>query len=201
MATDIQTIRHLQQENIRLRSENNSLKKYVERLQRALRALSSLQHSISQIDNTTNAYNLVNQVLQYALDAVDSENGSLSLLDEEKGDLVFVTVIGETREKLLNYRLPKGQGVSHWAIKTQKTILVEDARREPVISPLGNNLADQKALTLICVPLLDGKRPLGAIEVVNTRNGRPFNQGDKEVLILIGQLAALAIVSAERAQP
>ena len=125
MATDIQTIRHLQQENIRLRSENNSLKKYVERLQRALRALSSLQHSISQIDHTTNAYNLVNQVLQYALDAVDSENGSLALLDEEKGDLVFVTVIGETRQKLLNYRLPKGQGVSHWAIKTQKTILVE----------------------------------------------------------------------------
>ena len=75
MATDIQTIRHLQQENIRLRSENNSLKKYVERLQRALRALSSLEHSISKIDHTTNAYKLVNQVLQYALDAVDSENG------------------------------------------------------------------------------------------------------------------------------
>jgi len=201
MATDIQTIRHLQQENIRLRSENNSLKKYVERLQRALRALSSLEHSISKIDHTTNAYKLVNQVLQYALDAVDSENGSLALLDEEKGDLVFVTVIGEAREKLLNYRLPKGQGVSHWAIKTQKTILVEDARREPVISPLGNSLVDQKALTLICVPLLDSKRPLGAIEVVNTRNGRPFNQGDKEVITLIGQLAALAIVSAERAQP
>ncbi len=78
MATDIQTIRHLQQENIRLRSENNSLKKYVERLQRALRALSSLQHNIGQIDLNTNAYQLVNQVLQYALDAVDSENGSLA---------------------------------------------------------------------------------------------------------------------------
>ena len=91
-----------------------------------------------------------------------------------------MTVIGEAREKLLNFRLPKGQGISHWAIKTQKAHLVEDARREPVISPLGNNLNDQPSLTLICVPLLDGKRPIGAIEVVNTRNGRPFNQETKK---------------------
>ena len=36
----------------------------------------------------------------------------IHLGDEETGELVFVEVIGESRERLLNYRLPKGVGIA-----------------------------------------------------------------------------------------
>lgn len=197
MSTDIQNIRHLQQENIRLRSENNSLKKYVERLQRGLRAMNGMQQELGQVDAETNIFKLVYQVLQYAMDAVNSENGALALQDEQSGDLVFVAVIGGQREKLLNLRMPRDQATSHWAIKKHEIILVEDALREPVVSPLATTLKDKPQLSLICLPFFDGDRPLGVIELANTHSGRPFNQGDKDILLVVGQLAAMAIVAAE----
>jgi GAF domain-containing protein len=200
MDTDTQTIRHLQQENIRLRSENSSLKSYVERLQRALRALVALQHNLERINSDTDVFQLVHQILQNALDAVDSDNGSLMLLDDETGDLVFVEVVGNARDKLLNFRLPKGQGIAHWVVTNRQSRLVEDARREPIFSPQVDKLTSMNTISLICVPLLDGSRTLGTIEVVNTLSGRPFNESDKEIMELVGQLSALAIVTAEKAQ-
>ncbi len=199
--SDTQTMRHLQQENIRLKSENNSMRDYVERLQRALRALVDLQHSIENINSNTNIFRLIHEVLTSALDAVDSENGSLLLLDEETGELVFVEVLGAAREKLLNYRLPKGVGVAGWVVKNRQAMLVEDSRREPLFTPMVDQYTGLDTQSLICIPLTEGERCLGAIEVVNTRSGRPFIESDKEVMDLIGRLAAVAIVAAEKVQP
>ncbi len=193
-----QTIRHLQGENIRLRTENTSLKDYVERLQRALSALVDLQKSIDDITSETNVYLLIHQLLEAALVAVDSENGSLLLLDEETGELVFVEVIGEAREKLLNYRLPKGQGIAGWSVAKRQPRLVANTQNEPEFSAMVDRYTGMKTKSLICIPLLDGERRLGAIEVVNTRSGRPLAEEDMDVLQLVGKLASLAIIEAER---
>jgi len=196
-STDIQTIRHLQQENIRLRSENNSLRDYVERLQRGLTALVDLQKSIDKIGPDTNVFILIHQLLEAALQAADSSNGSLLLLDEETGELVFVEVIGEAGGELLNSRLPKGEGIAGWSVAKREPRLVVNAQSEPVFSARVDRYTGMETHSMICVPLLDGKRRLGAIEVVNTRSGGPFVQADFEVLQLVGKLASLAIIAIE----
>ncbi|MGD2026378.1 MAG: GAF domain-containing protein [Anaerolineales bacterium] len=198
-SSDTQTIRHLQGENIRLRSENSSLKNYVERLQRALSALVDLQKSIDAITPETNVYLLIHQMLEAALIAVDSKNGSLLLLDEETGELVFVEVIGEAREKLLNYRLAKGQGIAGWSVAKRQPRLVTNTKNEPEFSAMVDRYTGMETKSLICIPLLDGERRLGAVEVVNTRTGRPLAEEDMDVLQLVGKLASLAIIEAERA--
>ncbi len=200
MTTNTQTIRHLQQEAIRLRSENNSLRDYVERLQRALRALVALQHSVQNLQPETNVFRYIHHVLSLALEAVDSENGSLALLDEETSELVFVEVIGDSREKLLNYRLEPGTGVAGWVVKNRMARLVEDVRREPQFSPEVDQHTGLHTTSMICVPLMDGDRPLGTISVVNTRSGRPFIEDDKEIMVVVGQLGAMAIMAAEKIQ-
>lgn len=197
-STDIQTIRHLQQENIRLRSENNSLRDYVERLQRGLSALVDLQKSIDNINADTNIYVLIHQLLEAALIAANSENGSLLLLDEDTGELVFVEVIGDARDKLLNYRLPKGQGIAGWSVDKREPRLVVNAQAEPTFSAVVDRYTGMETHSMICVPLLDSQRRLGAIEVVNTRTGGPFVQADFEVLQLVGKLASLAIIAVEK---
>jgi GAF domain-containing protein len=195
---ETQTIRHLQQDNIRLRSENNSLRNYVERLQRAMSALVDLQEKVDQISPQTDIFLLIFEVLTASLVAVSSENGSLMLLDEETGELVFVEVIGESRDKLLNYRLPKGMGVAGKAVQHRTPMLVPNVRTEPAFSAMVDKYTGLETTSLICVPLLDGDRRLGAIEAVNTKNGRPFVQSDLEVMQLVGKLASLAIVEAEK---
>lgn len=196
---DTKTIRHLQQENLRLRSDNSYLRDYVERLQNALTALVHLQQSIEMITAKTNVFQLIYNILNSALEAVESDNGSLLLLDEETKELVFVEVIGESRERLLNYRLPQGVGVAGWVVENKKPKLVENTSYDASFSPVVDQYTGLKTHSLICIPLLDGDRRLGAIEAVNTRSGRAFNQSDLEVMQLVGRLASTAIVEAENA--
>lgn len=198
-SSDGQTIRHLQQENIRLRSDNSYLRDYVERMKNALSALVKLQQSIEAINTETNVFKLIFNILHSALDAVDSENGSLLLLDEETRELVFVEVIGESRDRLLNYRLPEGVGVAGWVVENQKPKLVENTSYDTSFSPVVDQYTGLKTTSLICIPLTDGDRHLGAIEAVNTRSGLSFMQSDLEVMMLVGRLASSAIVEAEKA--
>lgn len=198
--TDTNTLRHLQQENIRLRSENNSLKDYVGRLQKALRALSTLQHNLDTIRPDTNIFKLIHNILTSSLEAVDSENGSLALLDEETSELVFVEVIGDSRDKLLNFRLAPKTGVAGWVVTNRQPRMVDDVREERAFSPAVDQLTGLRTHSLICVPLLDGDRPLGVIECVNTRSGRPFNLADRDVMMLVAKLASMAITQAEKVQ-
>lgn len=198
-SSDTQTIRHLQQENIRLRSDNSYLRDYVERLQHALTALVNLQQSIEKITTDTNVFHLIHNILASSLDAVESDNGSLLLLDEDTGELVFVEVIGQSRERLLNYRLPQGVGVAGWVVEKIKPKLVENTAYDTSFSPVVDQYTGMKTTSLICIPLVDGDRRLGAIEAVNTRSGRAFNQSDLEVMQLVGRLASTAIVEAEKA--
>lgn len=196
--TNIQTLKHLQQESSRLRSENQALKDHIERLQRAMKALLDLQHSIENITSQTNVFHLIHKILGSALDAVDSENGSLLLLDEDTGELVFVEVIGASREKLLNYRLPAGKGIAGWVVENRHSKLVEDTSLDPQFYPEVDVYTGLKTRSLVTVPLMDGERCLGAIEAVNTRSGGSFASSDQEVLELVGKLASLAIVEAEK---
>lgn len=194
------TIRHLKEENNQLANENESLRNSLGSLQRVVRALVSLQHNVERIDKDTDVFELIHKILESALGAVDSDNGSLMLLDEETSELVFVEVIGKTRDTLLNYRIPKGQGIVGWALASRKVRLVEDVRQSQEFSSVVDQHTGLATQSLICVPLYDEERPLGAIEAVNTRSDRPFNEMDEAIWELVGVLASKAIVKAEIAQ-
>ncbi len=198
-SSDTQTIRHLQSENIRLRTENASLRNYVERLQGTLSALVDLQKSIDAITPESNIFLLIHNLVEAALVAVDSENGSLMLLDEDTGELVFVEVIGAAHDRLLNRRLPRDAGIAAWVIDNRKARLVSDAGQEPSVRMSVNYYSGLETRTMACVPLLDGDRRLGVIEVINSRSGRLFERSDLDILQLVARLASLAIVEAEKA--
>ncbi|NOH14277.1 MAG: GAF domain-containing protein [Chloroflexi bacterium] len=200
MSEDIQTQRQTQQEMMRLRAENASLRKYVERLQQTIRGLNDLHRSLDSITPDVDVYNLIHELLNHAIAAVGSENGSLLLLDDDSGELVFVDVIGASRGKLMNYRLPKGIGVAGDVAEKRQPSLVSDVTMEPTFSPMVDKHTGLQTKSLLCVPLWDGKRTIGVIEAVNMSTERSFDTDDQEVLMLAARLVSLAIVKAERVQ-
>ena len=78
--------------------------------------------------------------------------------------------------------------------------MVDDVKKEQAFSPAVDQITGMQTSSLLVVPLLDGDRPLGVIEVINTRSGRPFNMSDRDIMLLVANLASTAIVRAERAQ-
>lgn len=197
MPVNTETLRTLQQENLRLKNENQDLHTELSYLRQAIRALSELQQNLDYISPQTNVFALINRILSSALEAVDSQDGSLQLLDEETRELVFVEVQGIARDRLLNYRMPENEGIAGWVVANRKPRLVPDTNLEPLFSPLVDRAIGFRTNSLICVPLMEQERVIGVIEVVNTRSGEPLRESDMDILLLVAQLASLAIIKAE----
>lgn len=194
----VEAVHFLQQENARLREENRGLSDRLLQLQNTVRALNQLHHSLATLGPDTDVYGLVRTILESALRAVGSEDGSLLLLDEEKQELVFVEVAGTQKESLTGYRMPLSTGIAGAVIANRQAALVPDVRVEPRWSPHVDESIGFQTFSLMCAPVMDETRVLGALEVVNKRGGAPFTEEDLDILLLVAQLAAWVIVRAER---
>ncbi len=191
-------LRALQYENGLLKDENRALREKLVHLRHAIRAMKHLQDTLQLITPETNIITLLNNILSVTLDAVDSENGSLLLLDEETDELVFVEAQGPNRDQLIGYRcLPVGQGIAGWVVSRRTPELVADVRLEPRFSSAVDQTIGFQTTSLICVPLIHDDQVKGAVEVVNTRTGDPFTEEDLDILVLLAKLVAEALALAE----
>jgi sigma-B regulation protein RsbU (phosphoserine phosphatase) len=191
------TLRALQHENADLSDENRDLREELLRLRNAIRALKDLQDSLSEITPDSDPHALVDRILSLGLEAVDSENGSLLLLDEETNELVFVSVQGPLQEALDGFRLAPGEGIAGWVVANKKPLLVPDVRHESRWSPTVDQTTGFRTTSLICVPLISQGQVRGALEVVNTHSGDFFNEEDLDVMLLFARLAVQALIQAE----
>ncbi len=188
---------YLQTENSRLREENAHLQEQLRRVQRAMRALNHLLDMMPDITPESDAVALVYRLLLTALQAVDSENGSLLLLDEESNELVFAAVAGPYSENLQGYRIPADEGVAGWCLTNRQPRLAPDVRMDPYFSPVVDRHIAFQTQSLIAVPLISGERVFGVLEVVNTVSGQPLTEEDLDVMRLVGFLAAMTLARAE----
>ena len=191
-------IRMLQQEVSRLRAENQDLKDEVAILRSSVRALVGLQDVIDRLSPQTDVLMLLDDILASALAAVGASDGSLLLVDEDTNELVFAVVHGQARERLTGFRQPIGEGIAGWVAANKKSAVVEDATTDHRFSPRVDKTFDFQTRTVAGVPLVDGDRVLGVIEAVNKDYDREFTDQDRDLLQVVGQLAALAIRRAEQ---
>ncbi len=187
----------LQQENIRLKDENRLLQEQLTQLRYAISALSLIDKSLNTITPETDVLALINQILAAALQAVGAESGSLLLLDEETDELVFVDVIGSQKAELLGYRMPANQGIVGAALSKRAPLLVPDVRQDPRWYSQVDDSFGHETRSIMCVPVMDDGRVLGAIEVINKQGNLPFNREDLEILRLVARLSSLALAKAE----
>jgi sigma-B regulation protein RsbU (phosphoserine phosphatase) len=190
-------IRVLQLEVSRLTDENRDLKEELAVLRSSIRALSAMQEIIQRLTPETDVLILLDDVLASALAVVGASDGSLLLRDEDTDEMVFAVVHGEAREKLTGYRLPPGKGIAGWVSTNLKPAMVQDVRRDPRFYPNVDEAFGFQTRTLACVPLIDENRILGVIEAVNKNYDREFTDDDLDLLMVVGHLAAVAIVQAE----
>jgi len=197
MSTNSETIHTLQQESNLLKNENQIIHHKLASLRQAIRVLREFQECIPSITPQVNIKAILYRILTSALEAVNSENASLLLLDEGTGELVFVESNSPFRDQLIGYRLPPGDGIAGWVTSNRVPRIVPDARRDPYFSPLVDQALGYESHSIICVPLLDNEHILGALEVVNSTSGEPFQAEDLDIMILIGWLASTALVRAD----
>ncbi len=135
------------------------------------------------------------RLLTLAVAAVEGEEGSLLILDEQIGELRFVATVGndESEAVLKGQRVPLGQGITGLAALT---------REVEVGAPIFKDIQQTERLAagpeaVVAAPLVVGDRLLGVMTGVSFRAGQRF--GKKEAMTY-GEFAAVMAVLLEQAR-
>ncbi len=193
MSDTTSLLRFLQQENAKLREENKQLTGEVQLLLEYISALDTLEQAARNLSDERDLMGLVDKTLSYALSVLGASDGSLMLLDEETGDLVFVLVHGRVREVLPGYRIRGDEGIAGWAVKHGKPVVVNNARSDSRFSARVDQAFNFQTRSLICAPLIARHKTLGVIEVVNKVKDTEFADADLYLLSILATLAAIAL--------
>lgn len=187
---DPQLIKTLKEENTTIKLENSDLKDENSKLWRIIRTLNELQVNLQVFTTSSDLLEMVMNILSIALEAVESENGSILLLDDDEDELVFIAVVGDRVAELTDFRIPADSGIAGWVKTHKKAALVPDVRKDDRwISAVDQSIGFHTQ-SLMAVPLILEDRVLGVMEVVNSLSEDHFNDKDLALLQLVARLAS-----------
>ncbi len=148
------------------------------------------------LDLETTLAETVDRVLGF----MQAEAASLFLIETDGSRSVLQCHICAGPIDVRGLRLALGQGVVGRAVAENAIQLVTDAAHDPRVWRAADETHAFDTRSLVCAPLATAAGPIGALEIINRRDGRPFTAADAELLGVIAAPAALAINNARMAR-
>jgi GAF domain-containing protein len=180
---------YVKQEMSRLQEENEALREEVQTLRQYINAIQALMDAIDALDPSTEIMSLLDRILLNALIVINATDGSLLVLDEETTELVFVLSRGTMGEQLIGHRMPSNKGIAGWVVEHRQPTIVNNPRADDRFYAGIDQSLKFVTRSILAAPVSGGGRVLGVVEVVNKRNGQPFNETDQILLTLLCRFA------------
>lgn len=168
-----------------------------ERLEARAHQLATLNEIGNLLASSLDLNEVLDLVVRNAASLLNSEAGSLLLLDDESGDLIFRISSGPAGAKLVGMRVPAGKGIAGAVFAENRPIITQDTHKDGRWDSSFDRRAEFSTQSIIAVPLNARGRTIGVLEVINRKDSRPFNQEDTELLLAFGAQAAIAIENAQ----
>lgn len=146
-------------------------------------------------DDMTRA--LLQSVVDVARAIFDAAAGSVFLLDEQAGELVFQAVSGAGEDFLVGTRFPANRGIAGWVVASGQAMIADDLNSSPAFA---RDLAESTRFVptaLMAAPMLHADRVLGVLEVLDPAPRSRTDLGDLDLLALFAHQAALALRMAQ----
>jgi len=144
-------------------------------------------------------------VLEAAMDAATAAMKAeacsllLDVADADTEELCFHVARGERTEGLSSARVPVDDcSLAGWVAKNDRALLVPDAYEDPRFNPAFDTRTGFRTRSVICSPMRAKHKRLGVIQILNRRDGKPFDERDLELLQAVAALIAVAIDNAEQ---
>ncbi len=149
------------------------------------------------INSTLDLPVVLDLIVKKVIELLNVEAGSLLLVDEDTGDLVFQVALGTpVSQSLAGRRHPRGRGIAGHVAQTGRAEIVNDVQSDP----RWNHQVDQDigfvTRSILCVPMIGRDRVMGVLEVINHRDGSPFREEEANLLTGFAAQAAVAIENA-----
>jgi len=166
-------------------------------------ALTRLLEVSTTLKSTLDLRLLLGEVIRAATELTGTLDASILLYDQRSGRLEFVASTGKV--PLEAVEVPVEGSLAGWIVTNGRPVIV-NAEEE------GQAIADERhfagidqqfnhvTTSLLGVPLISREKVIGALEVLNKRDGAPFDEADVDVLQALAEQAAVAIENARRFQ-
>ncbi len=139
---------------------------------------------------------LLQSIVDVARELTSSEAASILLYDPASGELRFAAGPGAQRENLRQLSVPLDSSVAGWVFKNVRPMVIQDASRDPRVFRQVDRVLHFQTRSVLGVPLLLRKEPIGVIEAVNKLGGGNYTEDDQWVLETLAPQAAIAIENA-----
>jgi putative nucleotidyltransferase with HDIG domain len=137
---------------------------------------------------------LLDKILDSSLKITGADAGLILLLEGDK--LVFKTVKGIESSKLLGFSIEKSHGVAGWVINNGNAVRVNNVKDDSRFAPEVDSLTGYKTNSVLCAPLKLSTETIGALELLNKKDGA-FSVEDEELISCFADQAAISIARAK----
>lgn len=160
--------------------------------QKMLNQISTHLHQTLDIDE------LIPRIFGEVNKAIDAEAQSIWLVNEEDGIIKCRFATGPSSELLMGLAVPLASpSIVGTSVSKQESIIIKDAQNDPRHARSVDEKIGFVTRSLMTVPLVLEDKAIGAIQAVNKRDGKLFNQDDLDLFRSIADSAALAVDNAQ----
>jgi|Deesub1362A_J573_1020465.scaffolds.fasta_scaffold08782_3 signal transduction histidine kinase len=163
---------------------------------RRVRELERLVEISRILSSTHDLRRLLRAIVDVACELTHSEAASILLFDPASGELRFEAAPGVQQDSLAGVCVPLESSVAGWIFTNARPMVIQDASADPRVYREVDRTLNFSTRSLLGVPLLVNRKPIGVIEAVNKLNEGHYTQDDLAVLETLAAQAAIAIENA-----
>jgi signal transduction histidine kinase len=196
--TQHQLLRYAQDLRQVFESERERYRRQEERtrnLEKRVEELAVLNEMSTSLSSTLDLDKVLTLIIERINAVLKVEAGSLLLIDDETGELVFQIALGKKAEGVKRFRLPMGQGIAGHVAQSGEPLMISDAQKDRRHYKAVDVTTDFLTRSILCVPMIFKGKVIGVIEIMNKLEG-DFTESDLTLLNSITTYAAIAIENA-----
>jgi serine/threonine protein kinase len=169
-----------------------SIAAFAKALGAPLRTETGISLAIS-IDEPDASRSLMEAVVHTAAGVFGAAAASIALIDETTAELVYQSAWGAGAREIVGVRLPQGAGIAGMVVQTGFGEAVPDCRTDSRFAARIAAGTGYIPYTMLVLPLRRGGRPIGALSILDRRDGRSYRDEDIEAAALFADLAVKAL--------
>ncbi|MGB0096841.1 MAG: protein kinase [Solirubrobacteraceae bacterium] len=157
-----------------------------------LRTESGLSLAVS-IEDPDASRSLMEAIVHTAAGVFGAAAASICLIDQTTDELVYQSAWGAGAREIVGVRLPPGTGIAGVVLETGIGEAVPDCRTDQRFAARIAAGTGYVPYTMLVMPLTRGGQAIGALSVLDRRDGRSYRDDDLEPAALFADLAVKAL--------
>jgi hypothetical protein len=137
---------------------------------------------------------LLEGVVRTAAGVFEAASASIALVDPGDGKLAYQAAWGAGAREIVGVKLPKGAGIAGSVVRSGQGLVVPSCQDDPRFSAQVAAGTGYVPNTMLVVPLKRSDETIGALSILDRRDGGSYGPGD---VVRAGLFADLAVASLE----